>query len=191
MEQRIEPACAWNRRDSPPPLRPICMMPSYRIDVGKRSRAGRGELRRMRHARRKPPRGDRSECGPSEGLALLEKAYRVTVRRVPLDGAEPFVDKVRNDLRGGTFRPMPSARAHREGGQPGKFRPLGFPIVKDRVVQAAVSSEKRESLGTSVRYARVAGWSRRWTPASTPPSPSRRPARRPGSGRGRGHWFDL
>ena len=46
---------------------------------------------------------------------------RVTVRRVLLDGAETFLDEVRKDRRGRTFRPKPARRVLiPKAGKPGK-----------------------------------------------------------------------
>jgi group II intron reverse transcriptase/maturase len=56
-------------------------------------------------------------------------------------GSGPFLEQLRDDLRGGRYRPSPSRRKLiPKPGQPGKFRPLGIPTVRDRVVQGAVKN---------------------------------------------------
>jgi len=65
----------------------------------------------------------------------------VTVRRVLEDGIETFVAQTRLDLRSGAYRPLPVRRVWiPKAGHPGKFRPLGIPTVRDRVVQAAMKN---------------------------------------------------
>jgi group II intron reverse transcriptase/maturase len=55
--------------------------------------------------------------------------------------AEEFIAALRAELRSGAFRPSPVRRVLiQKIGAPGKFRPLGIPTVKDRVVQAALKN---------------------------------------------------
>ena len=66
---------------------------------------------------------------------------RVTVATVLRSGVEQFVAGVRADLRSGRYAPSPVRRVLiPKTGQPGKFRPLGIPTVRDRVVQAALKN---------------------------------------------------
>jgi group II intron reverse transcriptase/maturase len=64
-----------------------------------------------------------------------------TVKQVLRHGADEFIAEVRRELRSGVFRPKPARRVLiPKTGQPGKFRPLGIPTVKDRVAQAAIKN---------------------------------------------------
>src|SRR4051812_19564091 len=56
-------------------------------------------------------------------------------------GEEAFLEHLRDDLRKGRYQPSPSRRKLiPKPGKPGKFRPLGIPTVRDRVVQGAVKN---------------------------------------------------
>lgn len=66
---------------------------------------------------------------------------RITVRKVVQQGAEVFLDAVRENLRNGQFHPSPVRRVLiPKAGKPGVFRPLGIPTVQDRVIQAAMKN---------------------------------------------------
>src|SRR5713226_2987111 len=65
----------------------------------------------------------------------------LTVKAVLRKGVEAFIEQVRGEMRSGKYRPSPVRRVLiPKPGQPGRFRPLGIPTVKDRVVQAAVKN---------------------------------------------------
>lgn len=65
----------------------------------------------------------------------------ITVRSALRAGVDNFVAELRRELRSGAFHPSPVRRVLiPKAGQPGKFRPLGIPTVKDRVAQAAMKN---------------------------------------------------
>src|SRR5215468_7133343 len=65
----------------------------------------------------------------------------LTMRKVLIDGIDAFVADARAELRSGAYRPSPVRRVLiPKNGQPGKFRALGIPTVRDRVVQAALKN---------------------------------------------------
>jgi len=54
-------------------------------------------------------------------------------------GVNSFLENLQRELKDGAFRPSPSRRILiPKLGKPGKFRPLGIPTVKDRVIQSAI-----------------------------------------------------
>jgi RNA-directed DNA polymerase len=65
----------------------------------------------------------------------------ITVRKILSEGLEEYLLRLRAELRAGSYRPSPARRVLiPKLGQPGKFRPLGIPTVKDRIVQAAMKN---------------------------------------------------
>src|SRR5271169_3107087 len=56
-------------------------------------------------------------------------------------GVELFLEQLQSDLKKGRYQSSPSRRKLiPKPHQPGKFRPLGIPTVRDRVVQCAVKN---------------------------------------------------
>jgi RNA-directed DNA polymerase len=62
----------------------------------------------------------------------------VTFEMIKTHGEEQWLDELAEELRKGTYQPQPVRRVNiPKDGQPGKFRPLGIPCIRDRVVQMA------------------------------------------------------
>ncbi|HVN25545.1 MAG TPA: group II intron reverse transcriptase/maturase [Syntrophorhabdales bacterium] len=63
----------------------------------------------------------------------------VTVSRIRKRGVDAYLERIRDELHSGSYKPSPSRRVWiPKPGKPGKFRPLGIITVKDRIVQCAV-----------------------------------------------------
>ena len=91
------------------------------------------DLRNLRHAWRRVAsnKGKRSAGIDKMAVGRIRKEI----------GEMRFLEELRIELRTGAYRPSPSRRKLiPKPGKPGKFRPLGIPTVKDRVVQSAIKN---------------------------------------------------
>ena len=61
----------------------------------------------------------------------------VTVADVKAHGVERWVGELSRELRKGTYKPSPVRQVLIPKKQPGKFRPLGIPCLRDRVAQTS------------------------------------------------------
>ncbi len=61
----------------------------------------------------------------------------VTLEAIEESGVEAFLEQVRNELISGTYRPLRNRKQSIPKGN-GKFREIGIPCIRDRVVQGAV-----------------------------------------------------
>lgn len=91
------------------------------------------DIRTLRHAWRRTASNRGRRSAGIDGM---------TVRKIQMRmGGARFLEQLRHELRSGCYCPSPARRLLiPKSGQPGKFRPLGIPTVKDRVVQGAVKT---------------------------------------------------
>jgi group II intron reverse transcriptase/maturase len=74
-------------------------------------------------------------CRLNGGVAGVDG---VTFETIKAHGEDQWLDELADDLRKGTYQPQPVRRVNiPKEGQPGKFRPLGIPCIRDRVAQMA------------------------------------------------------
>lgn len=60
----------------------------------------------------------------------------ISIEDIEADGAEKLLQEIGEELKAGRYRPSPVKRKFIPKGD-GKMRPLGIPIIKDRIVQMA------------------------------------------------------
>lgn len=91
------------------------------------------DLRTLRHAWRRVASNRGRRSAGIDGMTVGRIRKRM--------GEQSFLEKLQAELRSGAYRPSPSRRKLiPKSGKPGRFRPLGIPTVKDRVVQGAVKA---------------------------------------------------
>jgi RNA-directed DNA polymerase len=91
------------------------------------------DLRNLRFAAERVARNKGHRTAGVDGVTV-----RKIVRR---EGIENFLLRLHAELRAGSYRPSPARRVLiPKPGQLGKYRPLGIPTVKDRIVQAAMKN---------------------------------------------------
>jgi RNA-directed DNA polymerase len=74
-------------------------------------------------------------CRLNGGVAGVDG---MTFEMIKTHGEEQWLDELAEELRKGTYQPQPVRRVNiPKDGQPGKFRPLGIPCIRDRVAQMA------------------------------------------------------
>ena len=76
-----------------------------------------------------------ARCRQNDGAPGVD---RQTFEVIEAYGRDRWLDELAEELRDQAYRPQPVRRVNiPKDGQPGKFRPLGIPCIRDRVVQMA------------------------------------------------------
>ncbi len=60
-----------------------------------------------------------------------------TFAQIELSGLERWLGELSRELREGTYTPQPVRQVLIPKKQPGRFRPLGIPCIRDRVAQTS------------------------------------------------------
>ncbi len=91
------------------------------------------DLRNLRHAWLRVASNKGKRSAGVDGMTVGRIRAKI--------GEQRFLEGLRAELRSGAYRPSPSRRKLiPKRGKPGKYRPLGIPTVKDRVLQGAIKN---------------------------------------------------